>query len=244
MDRPVLAAARVWSVSAMMCGSLKDCYWRGVFCETFQRRWEQPWWMLVKSSTSAASCHARAGLHVFLRKLWGLQCREWDRVNHPSPNKSWRLLSFPSLFLESHPNPHSIPLENPPCALTVEHRWPIQVFSFPDQPASHLYYVGFAYSSYLGWTNPLPTASFCTFFSHPSPTAEFGRTSGWLRRSLSPLCSESRLNFGKGRGQKEEGRRNPLSLHEVHTCFLFASLFAVLPLHSFPCTLIIPMNVM
>lgn len=178
MDCPALAAAYVWSVSAAMCGSHKDSYSRSGFCEAFQWRLEQPCWASVESSfLPCCSWQGNIGLQVLLVALWGLWCRERDRVNCPSPNKSWRLLSFPRPFAKSDPNVHPIPLENLPCVLTTaEYRWPMPVFSVPAQPASHFHYLGFAYSSCLGWTNPVPIAFFWTFFLHPSPTAKFGRT--------------------------------------------------------------------
>lgn len=133
------------------------------------------WW---RAAPRLLPSMCNSGLQVILGMLWQLQCRESEKVDCPSPNKSWRLLSFPCLFAKSHPNPHPIPLENLPCSLTAQYRWPMPVFSFPDQPASHPRYLGFACNSYLGWKNPLLIAIFCTFFPHPSPTAEFRRTLG------------------------------------------------------------------
>lgn len=187
MDHPALSAARVWSVSITMCASRKDAYSRGGFLADGRAA------MLKvggKWHLSSLSCHVRTALVCKYFMLNCGYCSEEKERTFPRPK-----------------HPHTT-----------------LVFPFPYQPASHLCYVGLAYSSSLGWANPPPTASCCdrgpqccAFFPHPSPPAECGRTLGKPHRNLSPLCSESRLNFGKGRGQREEGRTNPLSPCDVHT---------------------------
>lgn len=127
MDHPVPSAARVWSASVTTCASYKDAYLRGVFLADGRAA------MLKvggKWHLSRLFCHVRTAL----------VCKFYFMLIY----YKYFMLNCGDCSEEkdrAFPRP-----KHPPTTL---------VFPFPYQPASHLCYVGLAYSSSLGWAVPL-----------------------------------------------------------------------------------------
>lgn len=213
MDRPVLAAIRVWSVSTKTCGSCNDFYLRSGFCEAFQQRWEQPCWVLVESSSSAACCHAGAVRTTLVWKYFlvnsgdsstekgvGSAARSQKRAEDcclspvPSPRDTLtssflRLLGKTSL----HPNNSGVLISygrlflSWPACLASPLRFCLLQLPGLDKPSSNSLF-------------------FCTLFSHPSQQQDLGKllcdcTEAYLLSAL-----KENLVFGRweGRGWKEE----------------------------------------
>lgn len=172
------------------------------------------------------SCQDNMGLQVFLGKLWGLRCREGDGVNCPSPNKIWRLLSFPCRFaLRSSLTLLNILGKSSLCSMSSGAQM-THTSLFLSWPAC---LTSLLHRFCLLQLSGLDKSSSNSLFLHILPTSITNSRIWENLRAITqkPVSSllQKQAKFWGGERQREEGRTNHLSPHDVHTCFPLTSLF-------------------